>query len=161
MSKREFVKTYYQKFLDLNNSTQHSDQGNFKHLKLLRFICAIRHFKQNFTFIRSTLKFGQSSVVPESKLSKYSEGTEIVTEEKSSKRTKFKQVIEIAFLKNVYIKPPFLLITLQLKCLQKTHFHLDPKYRCKWKGRQIRMKVQSRMLRHRLLGKNSFNFIVS
>ena len=47
MSKREFVKTYYQKFLDLNNSTQPSDQGNLKHHKLLRFICAIRHLKQS------------------------------------------------------------------------------------------------------------------
>ena len=52
MSKREFVKTYYQKFLDLNNSTQNSDQGKFEYYKFMQFICASRRSKKPiFSFL--------------------------------------------------------------------------------------------------------------
>jgi hypothetical protein len=48
ISKREFVKTYYKKYVELNNTTQNSDQGDYCMLKLLNSNVAFITFKVIF-----------------------------------------------------------------------------------------------------------------
>jgi hypothetical protein len=69
MSKREFVKTYYKKYLELNNSTQNSDQGNLLQHKITSDSVSTNLKLTRFKHFFSATQYGHSTVESKSKLS--------------------------------------------------------------------------------------------